>query len=54
MVLIVGPTGSGKSSTMYTMIRQLNTDSVSLVTLEDPVEYNIDGVNRCRSTRKRA
>ena len=43
MVLIVGPTGSGKSSTMYTMIRQLNTDSVNLVTLEDPVEYNIDG-----------
>jgi type IV pilus assembly protein PilB len=46
MVLIVGPTGSGKSSTMYTMIRELNTDSVNLITLEDPVEYNIDGVNQ--------
>lgn len=46
MVLIVGPTGSGKSSTMYTMIRSLNTDEVNLVTLEDPVEYDIDGVNQ--------
>ena len=46
MILIVGPTGSGKSSTMYTMIRSLNTDEVNLVTLEDPVEYDIDGVNQ--------
>ncbi len=46
MVLIVGPTGSGKSSTMYTMIRSLNSEEVNLVTLEDPVEYDIDGVNQ--------
>ncbi len=46
MVLMVGPTGSGKSSTMYTMIRSLNTEEVNLVTLEDPVEYDIDGVNQ--------
>ena len=52
MVLIVGPTGSGKSSTMYTMIRQLNTDSVNLVSLEDPVEYNIDGVNQVQINEK--
>ena len=52
MVLIVGPTGSGKSSTMYTMIRQLNTDSVNLVTLEDPVEYNIDAVNQVQINEK--
>ncbi|WP_418830698.1 GspE/PulE family protein [Paraeggerthella sp.] len=52
MVLIVGPTGSGKSSTMYTMIRHLNTDSVNLVTLEDPVEYNIDGVNQVQINEK--
>ena len=37
MILIVGPTGSGKSSTMYTMIRALNTDEVNLVTLENPI-----------------
>ena len=46
VLLIVGPTGSGKSTTMYTMIDDLNTPEVNLVTLEDPVEYNIDGVNQ--------
>lgn len=52
MVLIVGPTGSGKSSTMYTMIRELNDDGVNLITLEDPVEYNIDGVNQVQINEK--
>ncbi len=52
MVLIVGPTGSGKSSTMYTMIRSLNTEEVNLVTLEDPVEYDIDGVNQVQINEK--
>ena len=52
MVLIVGPTGSGKSSTMYTMIRSLNTDEVNLVTLENPVEYDIDGVNQVQINEK--
>ena len=46
VLLIVGPTGSGKSTTMYTMIDDLNTPDVNLVTLEDPVEYNIDGINQ--------
>lgn len=52
MVLIVGPTGSGKSSTMYTMINTLNVEEVNLVTLEDPVEYNIDGVNQVQINDK--
>ncbi len=52
MVLIVGPTGSGKSSTMYTMIRSLNGEEVNLVTLEDPVEYDIDGVNQVQINEK--
>jgi len=52
VILIVGPTGSGKSSTMYAMIRRLNTESVNLVTLEDPVEYNIDGVNQVQINEK--
>ena len=52
MVLIVGPTGSGKSSTMYTMIRSLNRDEVNLVTLEDPVEYDLDGVNQVQINEK--
>ena len=46
VLLIVGPTGSGKSTTMYAMIGELNTPEVNMVTLEDPVEYNIDGVNQ--------
>lgn len=52
VVLIAGPTGSGKSSTMYTMIGQLNTEQVNLVTLEDPVEYNLDGVNQVQINEK--
>lgn len=52
VVLIVGPTGSGKSSTMYTMIRELNTEQVNLVTLEDPVEYDIAGINQVQINEK--
>lgn len=52
MVLIVGPTGSGKSSTMYNMIQELNTEKVNLVTLEDPVEYNIPGINQVQINEK--
>ncbi len=52
MVIIVGPTGSGKSSTMYTMIGSLNSEEVNLVTLEDPVEYDIDGVNQVQINDK--
>ena len=52
VILIVGPTGSGKSSTMYTMVKDLNEEEVNLVTLEDPVEYNIDGVNQVQINEK--
>jgi len=52
VVLIAGPTGSGKSSTMQTMIRQLNTRTVNLITLEDPVEYQIKGVNQVQINDK--
>lgn len=52
VVLIVGPTGSGKSSTMYTMIRELNKDDINLITLEDPVEYHIDVVNQVQISEK--
>ncbi len=52
VILIVGPTGSGKSSTMYTMIREMNTEQVNLITLEDPVEYNINGINQVQINEK--
>ncbi len=46
VVLIVGPTGSGKSSTMYAMLKELNTPEVNIITLEDPVEYHLEGINQ--------
>ncbi len=52
VVLLVGPTGSGKTTTMYAMVNQLNTPDVNMVTLEDPVEYNIDGVNQVQINEK--
>ncbi len=52
VLLVVGPTGSGKSTTMYAMINQLNTEDVNMVTLEDPVEYNIDGINQVQINTK--
>jgi len=51
-ILIVGPTGSGKSSTLYTMIQELNRGDVNLITLEDPVEYSIEGVNQVQINEK--
>ena len=46
MILMTGPTGSGKSTTIYGILQILNTDMVNIVSLEDPVEYYIDGVNQ--------
>jgi type IV pilus assembly protein PilB len=44
MILITGPTGSGKTSTLYALLRILNTREVSIITVEDPVEYALEGV----------
>lgn len=52
VLLLVGPTGSGKSTTMYAMLNELNTDEVNVVTLEDPVEYNVDRVNQVQINEK--
>ncbi|MBW4061410.1 type II/IV secretion system protein [Candidatus Saccharibacteria bacterium] len=46
MVLTVGPTGSGKTSTLYSIINHLNNPEVKIVTLEDPVEYELDGISQ--------
>ena len=46
MVLMVGPTGSGKSTTLYSMINALNTQDRKIITLEDPIEYGISGVSQ--------
>jgi len=46
MILVTGPTGSGKTTTLYTVLRILNKEEVNIVTLEDPVEYFMAGVNQ--------
>ena len=52
IVLITGPTGSGKTTTLYSVLHILNTSKVNIVTLEDPVEYQIDGVNQVQINPK--
>ena len=46
MILTSGPTGSGKSTSLYALIKEIKDDAVNIVTLEDPVEYKMDGVNQ--------
>ncbi|OGM91915.1 hypothetical protein A2755_00950 [Candidatus Wolfebacteria bacterium RIFCSPHIGHO2_01_FULL_48_22] len=46
MILITGPTGSGKTTTLYALMQILNTEQVNIVSLEDPVEYYMDGLNQ--------
>ena len=48
MVLLTGPTGSGKTTTLYALMRILNREEVNILSLEDPVEYTIEGVNESR------
>jgi type IV pilus assembly protein PilB len=46
MVLVTGPTGSGKTTTLYSALSRVNTPEVNVMTAEDPVEYNLDGINQ--------
>jgi len=46
LILMTGPTGSGKTTTLYSMLSELNKDDKNIVSLEDPIEYRIDGVNQ--------
>jgi type IV pilus assembly protein PilB len=46
MVLVTGPTGSGKTTTLYSALSRINTDEVNIMTAEDPVEYNLHGINQ--------
>ena len=52
MIMIVGPTGSGKTSTLYTMIEELKGDDVNMISLEDPVEFQIEGVTQVAINEK--
>jgi type IV pilus assembly protein PilB len=46
IILVTGPTGSGKSTTLYSMLKSINTDGVNISTVEDPVEYELKGINQ--------
>ncbi len=52
ILLVTGPTGSGKSTTLYTALSELNTEDVNIITVEDPVEANIDGINQVQVNNK--
>ena len=49
MILATGPTGSGKTTTLYTILKTLNTREVSVITIEDPIEYAIEGINQIQA-----
>ena len=52
IILVTGPTGSGKSTTLYTALSELNQEDVNIITVEDPVEANIDGINQVQVNNK--
>ena len=52
LILVTGPTGSGKTTTLYSILKILNTKEVNITTIEDPVEYSIDGVNHIQINTK--
>jgi general secretion pathway protein E len=49
ILLVTGPTGSGKTTTLYTALSQINTPDVKIITVEDPVEYQIEGINQIQA-----
>ncbi len=52
IILVTGPTGSGKSTTLYTVLSELNQGTVNIITVEDPVEANVDGINQVQTNDK--
>ncbi|MEO8637472.1 MAG: GspE/PulE family protein [Candidatus Taylorbacteria bacterium] len=52
MILATGPTGSGKTTTLYTLIKLLNTRDVSVITIEDPIEYAVEGIEQIQVNHK--
>ncbi|WP_280769785.1 GspE/PulE family protein [Salipaludibacillus daqingensis] len=52
IILITGPTGSGKSSTLYAGLNRLNSERVNIITVEDPVEYQLEGINQIQVNNK--
>jgi type IV pilus assembly protein PilB len=53
MVLVTGPTGSGKTTTLYSLLNQFNTPDAKIITLEDPIEYHLNGITQSQINDKR-
>jgi len=53
IILVVGPTGSGKSTTLYSAINEINTEGVNIVTAEDPIEYTLPGIHQVQIVREK-
>lgn len=52
IILVTGPTGSGKSTTLYSVLKELNLDDVNIITVEDPVEFTMNGINQVNVNEK--
>jgi type IV pilus assembly protein PilB len=52
IILVTGPTGSGKSTTLYATMKELNKDNINIITVEDPVEYKLNGINQVQVNPK--
>ncbi|OGY47244.1 MAG: hypothetical protein A3J62_03590 [Candidatus Buchananbacteria bacterium RIFCSPHIGHO2_02_FULL_38_8] len=52
MILVTGPTGSGKTTTLYSLLQMLNSDKINICTIEDPIEYGIEGINQTQINPK--
>ena len=53
IILITGPTGSGKTTTLYAALAEINSDEKNVITIEDPIEYNIDGISQIQVANKK-
>jgi type IV pilus assembly protein PilB len=53
MILVTGPTGSGKSTTLYSVIKEIMSDEENIVTVEDPIEYQVEGINQVQVSTKK-
>jgi type II secretory ATPase GspE/PulE/Tfp pilus assembly ATPase PilB-like protein len=52
LVLLTGPTGSGKTTTLYSFLREINSTESKIITIEDPIEYHLEGINQTQVNRK--
>jgi len=52
MILVTGPTGSGKTTTLYAFLRKVNSSEIKVITIEDPIEYHLDGIEQTQTDRE--